>query len=98
MQLTRVKTFSKHYAVCRDAIYYIIDGVKYKQEIPARLKGLGNDSITELYLSTIEHDDSSNSKFDFESRVNISEMGQVSNQASVITPTIPPLDPGDDVW
>lgn len=98
MQLTRIKTFAKHYAVCRDAEYFVIDGVKYKQEIPARLKGLGNDSITELYLSTVTYDDSSNTKFDLESRVNVQELGQVSDQAPIGNPTIPPSVPGDDVW
>lgn len=98
MQLTRLKTFARNYAVCRDADYFIVDGVKYEIEIPAKLKGLGNKSIVEVWLSTVKVDSSSDTQYDTDSRLKITDFGQVSNQASNMTPTIPPVVPGDDVW
>lgn len=98
MQLTRLKTYANNYAVCRDAEFFTVDGIKYKIEVPARLKGLGNKAITELYLSTVDVDSSSDTEYDTDGRLKIVEFGQVSNQASNITPTIPPVVPGDDVW
>lgn len=98
MQLTRIKTYANNYSVCRDAESFLIDGVQYKTEIPVRLKGLGNKSIVEVYLSTVNVDSSSDNQYDTDNRLKIVDFGQVSNQASPATPTIPPIVPGDDVW
>lgn len=96
--VTRLKTFSNNYPVCRDADYFIIKGIKYKIEIPVRLKGLGMDAIAELYLTASDVDASSSVEYDNDARININPLGQVSNQAPPLTPTIPPTVPGDDVW
>lgn len=97
-QITRLKTKAENYAICRDAQYFIVDGIKMEIEIPAKLKGLGNLSITEVYLGTVKEDSSSNTKYDGDQRVNINQTGQSSDQADDSTPTIPPSVPGDDVW
>jgi len=98
MQITRLKTYEKHYPICRDAKSFLIDGVTYKVEVPAYLKGLGSKHITQLYLSTTQVDSSVDTGYDADPRINVAEQGQVSNQASVVTPTVPPITSGDDIW
>jgi len=55
-QYARIKTFSNNYAVCRDTKYFIVDGTQYKTVVPARLKGLGDQTITELFLEEVHPD------------------------------------------
>lgn len=98
VQITRLKTYEKNYPLCRDAISFTIDGVNYKIETPAFLKGLGAKNITEVYLSTTQVDSSVDTGYDSDPRVNVAEQGQVSNQASIGNPTVPPSGPGDDIW
>ena len=97
-QLVRLKTYDYNYALCRDAIYFIVDGVKVEIATPAKLKGLGAKHITEVFLITVTVDNSSDTSYDNDSRTLITELGNESNQASVSTPTVPPSIPGDDVW
>lgn len=98
IDVIRLKSFSCNYSVMRDAKYFIIEGVKAKPEMPPRLKGLGSDAIVELFLTTVKEDNSSSSKYDADPRVNVNTIGNMSNQASNMTPTIPPVIAGDDVW
>ncbi len=98
IQFARIKTYNTNYSVCRDAKYFIIGGIKYKIEIPARLKGLGDDSLTELYLSEVEEGPSVSTVYNQDIRLQTSTIGQTSDQATSGTPTTPPIVPGDDVW
>jgi len=98
VDLVRIKTYSCNYSVVRDAKYFIIDGIKAKLEDPPRLKGLGQDAIVEGYMTYIQEDQSSSIVYDGDSRINNNTIGTQSNQASTITPTIPPHVDGDDVW
>lgn len=97
----RIKTFETNYALCREAKYFTIDGVKCEHHseggVP-RLKGLGADHLTEFYLIAVEKDKSVSDKFDEDARLQYNNIGRVSDQASSSTPTIPPAIPGDDVW
>lgn len=97
-EILRVKTLPSNYAICRDAQVLIIDGVKTKLEVPAMLKGIGIDALVELYVSVVSEDSSSTVAYDKDTRINTSDNGQISDQASQSTPTIPPVIPGDDVW
>lgn len=98
VQFARIKTYANNYSVCRDAKFFIMDGKKYKIEIPASIKGLGGLDITELFLSEIEEGPSVNINYDKDIRVLNTEQGPVSNQATSGSPIIPPIVPGDDVW
>lgn len=96
--LIRIKTYGCNYALCKDAKYFIIAGIKYKLEVPTRLKGLGNKAIVEMYLSEIDEGTSIDTGYNLDPRVQINTKGQVSDQADISMPTIPPVIPGDDVW
>jgi hypothetical protein len=98
IQFARIKTFSTNYSVCRDAKFFIIDGIKFIIEVPTRLKGLGDLHITELYLSEVQEGPSVNISQDSDVRILNVKQSNISNQAPVSTPTIPPTIPGDDVW
>jgi len=98
IQYTRIKTYSKNYSVCRDAKYFIIDGAKYVIEIPARLKGLGDNSLTELYILEVEVGSSISTKYNQDIRIQNTIIGQTSDQATSGTPNTPPSVPGDDIW
>jgi hypothetical protein len=98
IQYARIKTFSSNYSVCRESKYFIVDGIQYKIEIPARLKGLGSQTITELYLSEVEVTPSISINYDKDPRIQNTDLGNISNQAPISVPTIPPIVPGDDVW
>lgn len=98
IQFARIKTFNTNYSICRDAKYFIIDGIKYILEIPTRLKGLGDLHITELYLSEVQEGSSVNTSQDKDPRLLNIKQSNISNQADIGTPTIPPVIPGDDIW
>ncbi len=97
-EVYRIKTYAYNYSICNDAKYFVIDGIKLKTEIPIRVKGLGGYHIAEGYLTEIEEGSLVTNVFDEDQRLKINDKGQVSNQASPVTPTIPPIVPGDDVW
>lgn len=98
IDIIRLKSFSCNYSIVRDAKYFKVEGIKAKTEVPPRLKGLGSDAIVEVYLTTVQEDISSSVKYDGDSRIQTNPFGNASNQASDITPTIPPVIPGDDIW
>lgn len=97
-QIVRLKTYDYNYAICRDALYFIINGIKCEVVIPPKLKGLGDKHITEVFLVTVAVDASSEIMYDTDTRLSLNSLGTHSNQASSGTPTIPPNLPGDDVW
>lgn len=96
--ICRIKSYSSNYAVCRDAEYFLIDGTKCTHITSPRLKGLGAEHIVEEYLIASEVTRSISDKFDGDTRLHVGTIGQTSDQASPVTPTIPPVKPGDDVW
>lgn len=97
-EIYRIKTYAKHYAVCREAKHFKVDGITLQRETIARVKGLGGYHITEVYLVEVSEDSSVTNVFDSDARIKINEKGQMSDQAPLVTPTIPPIVPGDDVW
>jgi hypothetical protein len=97
-QVTRIKSHPNHYAICRDAKYYTVKGIKMRNVIPPRLKGLGGEHITEAYLITVDVGKSSNTSKDGDYRLDTSPIGQSSNQAPESDPQNPPTTPGDTEW
>jgi hypothetical protein len=91
-----IKTYSDNYAICREAIAVIVDGIETAITIPPIIRGLGIDSLVEFYVTTIKEDMSSSIKYDKDSRLDINEKGETSDQAPVSTPTIPPNTVGED--
>ena len=96
--ICRIKTYGKNYAVCRDAKSFIVNGQECTFIIPPRLKGLGEDHITEMYLLTRKVNHNVSTKFDADSRINDNPVGTISDPAPSGTPDVPPTIPGDDVW
>jgi hypothetical protein len=101
-QIIRIKTYDYNYALCRDALYFILnDGlnssIKAKIVNPAKLKGLGDRHITELFLVTTAIDSGPEAGYNVDKQAIVTR-GEESNQAPILTPTIPPDKPGDDVW
>jgi hypothetical protein len=94
--ICRLKTYKEHYALCRDAKSFIIDGVKCVLESPPKVKGLGADHLIELYAIQFTVDDSVSINYDDDPRISKDLVGQVSDQADSGTPTTPPTIPTDD--
>lgn len=94
--ICRLKAFPEHYALCREAKSFTVDGVKCVADTPAKLKGLGADHLVEQYVVQVTVDDSVSIKYDGDMRVNKDLVGQVSDQAPAGTPTVPPTIPSDD--
>lgn len=96
LEILSIKTYSDNYALCREAVSVMVDGVETTVAIPPIIRGLGTDSLVELYVSTIKENMSSSTKYDKDSRLNINDKGGVSNQAPISSPTVPPNVVGDD--
>jgi hypothetical protein len=97
-QVIRIKTYDYNYALCRDANYFILNGsVKAQITNPAKLKGLGGKHITEVFLIATAVDSSPEAGYNVNQK-SIVAPGNESNQAPIVSSTIPPNKPGDDVW
>lgn len=94
--MCRIKTYKDHYSLCTEAKSFLIDGVKCVMETPPKVKGLGDVHLIEFYLVQTQVDDKVTIKYDEDPRVNKDLVGQISDQASVGTPTVPPSIPSDD--
>lgn len=93
-----VKTFSKNYALIKQAEYLVIEGTKVVFHNTPGIKGLGDNHITQFYGIASKTDMSVSDSYNGDIRVNNVTQGHISNQADLGTPTIPPTVPGDDVW
>lgn len=96
--ICRIKVHNSNYALVRDAIRFVVDGVSCKLDIAPRVKGLGGDHLVEAYLITTAPGHSLTNNYNSDTRVNVNTIGTISDQAPPVTPTIPPVVPGDDVW
>lgn len=94
--ICRIKTYKEHYALCAEAKSFLIDGVKCVMETPPKVKGLGDVHLIEFYLIQTQVDDKVTISYDEDPRVNKDLIEQVSEQADIGTPTVPPTIPSDD--
>jgi hypothetical protein len=97
-QAIRLKTYPYNYPLCRDASYFILRGsIKAEVANPAKLKGLGGNHITEVFLITTAIDSGPEAGYNIAKRAIVAP-GTESDQAPISTPTIPPDTSGNDVW
>jgi len=94
-----IKTDLCNYAICRDALEFVLNsGVRCQTyEAPVK-KGIGEDAFVEIYVQKVDSTDSTSKDKIQDSRVNIRPVGSISDQAEEGTPHSPPNTFSDEEW
>jgi len=93
-----LKGHLKDYAICRDSIGFIVDGVECEMITPPTKRGVGSDAHIEIYLQKVDSSDATSYICDTDQRLNVRPVGEVSEQSDSGTPHSPPNTFSNGDW